>query len=335
MNKRDFFMTSQGEQISVYTISNGRISAEIIDWGAAIYSLNVPNKDGKMQQVTLSYQQKETYEVNRWSFGAIIGRYANRIKDGKFVLDGTTYQLPCNSNGNCLHGGGEFAHSLWQVVNHDEQSIVLKYFSEAKKFGFPGNMQVVVKYTVTDDDALQLDYEATADCRTVVNLTNHVYFNLDGNATVFDHELQLNADEYTITDSGLIPTGEIGKVSGSLYDLRKPVRLGDVLPKNSGFDDNFILKGDASELKGMLYSPNSGIEMSYFTTEPGVQIFTANTMGEGVVVLGNGSKAENFAAVCMESQHFADSPNHPNFPSTVLNPCEVYKQTTKYKFKLR
>lgn len=335
MAKQDFLVTSKGEAISLYTISNGRISAEILDWGATIYSLNVPDKNGNLRDVTLGYRDRETYEGNNWSFGAVIGRYANRIKDGKLSLDGVNYQLPCNSDGNCLHGNGEFAHSLWQVASYDEKSVTLQYFSPDGSNGFPANMQVVVKYSVTDDDALQIDYEATADRRTVVNLTNHVYFNLDGKETVFDHELEVNAEEYTITDSNLIPTGEIGKVESTLMDLRKRVRLGDVLPENGGFDDNFILQGGLEKVQAVLYSPNSGIELSCYTSEPGVQVYNANTIGEDIVILKNGKKAENFSAVCLEAQHFADSPNHKNFPSTVLNPCEVYKQTTIYKFKVK
>ncbi len=335
MNKCEFLTTSKGENISLYTITNGKVYAEILDWGATIYSLNVPDKNGKLRNVTLSYGDKSDYERNAWSFGAVIGRYANRIKNAKLVLDGITYQLPCNSAPHCLHGGGEFAHSLWQVVEYCDSSITLQYFSPDGAFGFPANVQVRVKYTVSDDDALKIEYEATADRRTVVNLTNHAYFNLDGEATVFAHELQVDADEYTITDSELIPTGEIGKVEGTLFDLRKKVVLGDVLPKNNGFDDNFILKGNLNEVKAVLYSPISGIEMSYFTTEPGVQVYNANTIGDDNVILQNGKKAENFSAVCLESQHFADSPNHKNFPSTVLNPCEVYKQTTIYKFQVK
>ena len=335
MDKKDFLVASTGENISLYTISNGTVSAEILDWGATIYSLNVPDKNGKLRDVTLGYCENVDYEANRWSFGAVIGRYANRIKDGKFILDGIQYNLTQNSNGNCLHGGGEFAHNLWQVADYSNDSITLQYFSQDGSFGFPANMQVVVKYSITKDNGLQIDYEATADRRTIVNLTNHAYFNLSGEVTVFDHELQVNADEYTMTDSELIPTGEIAKVENSIFDLRKSVNLGEVLPKNGGFDDNFILQGGIEKCQAVLYSPNSGIEMSFFTTEPGVQVYNANTIGDDNVILKNGKKAENFSAVCLEAQHFADSPNHKNFPSTVLNPCEVYKQTTIYKFKVK
>ena len=335
MNKKNFLLASTGENISLYTISNGTISAEILDWGATIYSLNVPDKDGNLRDVTLGYRENVAYEANTWSFGAVIGRYANRIKNGKFILDGTQYDLIQNSNGHCLHGGGEFGHNLWQVADYNENSITLQYFSKEGSFGFPANMQVVVKYSITKDNGLQIDYEATADRRTVVNLTNHAYFNLSGEETVFNHELQVNSDEYTLTDSELIPTGEISKVDDSLFDLRKAVKLGEVLSKNGGFDDNFILQGGLEKCQATLYSPVSGIEMSFFTTEPGVQVYNANTIADSNVVLKNGKKAENFAAVCLEAQHFADSPNHKNFPSTVLNPCEVYKQTTIYKFKVK
>lgn len=337
MNKRIFLETPNGDIASLYTISNNKINAEISDFGGVIYSLNVPDKAGNLQNVVLAYKNNSDYLNNNPFLGTLVGRYANRIKNGKFTIDNIDYQLTKNSNGHSLHGGGEFNNVIWEVVEHKTNSLTLKYRAFDMEYGFPGNLNVEVKYTITDDNAIKIEYRATTDKRTIINLTNHSYFNLDNSDTIDEHLISLNADSYTVTDLELIPTGEIRDVKNTVYDLRNTQKFADLFNISDGYDDNFILNDGCKNLiepSAIVYSPKSGIELSYFTTEVGVQLYTGNFLNN-TIQLSSGKNAQKHSGFCLESQHFPDSPNHKNFPSTILNPGDVYLQTTIYKFKVK
>jgi aldose 1-epimerase len=320
--------------------------AIITPFGGKLISLWVPDRNGKLGDVVLGYDSAEQYILGNPYFGAMIGRYGNRIAKGRFTLEGKEYQLATNNGVNALHGGPKGFHNvLWQndESNSDTNRIVLNYLSKDGDENYPGELNVKVTYSLSDDNELVIDYEATTTATTVVNLTHHSFFNLAGagNGDILDHELAIYADRFTPVDEGLIPTGELKPVIGTPFDFTKPTKIGahindaDPQIKNGkGFDHNWALKKQANvfSLAATLKEPTSGRVMEVWTTEPGLQFYSGNFLN-GTDIGKGGKRYDYRTAICLEAQHFPDSPNQPNFPSTTLKPGEVYKQKTIYKFK--
>ncbi|GAB3659634.1 galactose mutarotase [Echinicola sediminis] len=343
----NFQDTVDGKPVSLYTLSKGDMKVEITNFGARIVSLEVPGKDGQAVDVVLGYNTLEEYLGPKGTYhGAIIGRYGNRIAKGKFSLDGQEYELPVNNGENHLHGGPKGFHNVvWEVEKVDESSLTLNYLSEDGEQGYPGNLQVQVKYALTEDRGIAIDYWAKTDERTPVNLTNHAFFNLsgEGEETINDHVLKVNADHYVPVDEGLIPLGEIAKVEGTPFDFRQGKAIGEELEVaneqlkfGGGYDHNFVIKtrhdGQMAKLAEVV-SPKSGIKMEIISQEPGLQFYGGNFM-DGTEV-GKSGKAHVYrGCMALETQHFPDSPNQANFPSTVLSPGEIYKTKTVYKFSV-
>lgn len=339
--------TSSGDKIQAYLLTNTRgNSVRLLSLGALIDQINVPDRRGVRSNIVVALPDLAAYESNG-SFNRIIGRYANRIAGGKITLDGVDFKLATNQNGITMHGGsGAFGRKNWQgeILNTSGINAVrFSLVSPDGDGGFPGTMLVTVTYTFDDDNALRIDYFATSDKSTVVNLTNHTYFNLAGNASrdVYDHVIQVDADEFTPADERGIPTGEFTNVSGTPFDLRKPTRVGDRIAsgdpqmlRTRGFDHNFVL---AHAARGKpthairLFDPNSGRRMDTATTEPGVQIYTANGF-DGSRVNVTGTALRQSYGIALETQHFPDSPNKPNFPTTLLRANEQFRSTTIYRF---
>ncbi|MDR2120735.1 MAG: galactose mutarotase [Tannerella sp.] len=344
LNKNDFVSETAGKPVALYVLKNEKgMEACITNYGGRIASILVPDKSGKPTDVVLGYDGIKDYLASDGNFGALIGRYGNRIAQGKFTLNGTEYQLPQNNNGHCLHGGPQGYHTkVWDAVQPDERTLTLKYFSPDGDAGFPGNLDVTVTYSLTDDNALSILYEATTDRETVVNLTNHSYFNLSGvpGSQILDHLVMINADHYTPVDSLLIPTSEIAPVEGTPLDLRRPIPVGlridepfDQLVKGRGYDHNWVLntKGDIGLLAAKVVSPTSGIALEVYTSEPGIQFYTGNFM-EGTDTGKFGTVYPFRGALCLETQHYPDSPNQPGFPTTTLRPGEKYVSRCIYRF---
>lgn len=347
ITKESFGKLKDGKEVSIFTLVNAKgCKARITNYGAKIVSIEVPDRNGKMADVTLGYNNAEGYEAGDHFFGAIVGRYANRIAKGKFTLDGTEYKLALNNGSNTLHGGPTGFHSqIWnaEIVTTDNYpSLKLTYHSPDMQEGYPGNMDVIVIYTWTADNALKIEYEATSDKNTVCNLTNHVYFNLkgEGNGDILGHEVMINADAFTPVDSTLIPTGELRPVKGTPFNFLPAVAVGkrigekyDQLILGKGYDHNFVLKtkNSISVIAASAYEPVSGRMVEVYTTEPGIQFYTGNFL-DGTQT-GKAGKPYNFRnGLCFEAQKFPDSPNHPAFPSCVLKKGDKYNQTTIYKF---
>lgn len=341
----DFGMTDDGTPVKVYTLTNFHgVVAKLIDRGATLIEWHVPDKDGQMADVVFGFDDLAGYGSERNGyFGPIVGRVANRTAKGKFTLDGKEYTLATNDGPNHLHGGTK--RSLDKVIWHGEpfenqsgQGVVFTYTSPDGEEGYPGNLSIKVTYTLTDDNEMRIDYEATTDQATPVNLTNHSYFNLSGagSPTILDHEVMINADHYTPVDDTLIPTGEIAPVAGTAFDFRKFHAIGERVAElndkpGGGYDHNFVLNSQDGSLAlaAKVREPKSGRVLSVYTTEPGVQFYVGNflTGGEGK----NGQKYNFRSGFCLETQHYPDSMNHPNFPSIVLEPGEKYTQTCVYK----
>ncbi len=336
--------TIDGKAVQLYTLTNkSGASVTITNYGGRVVSINVPDKDNKMVDVSLGYDSVKSYrKEGEPFFGALIGRYGNRIGKGKFTLDGKEYQLQLNNSPNTLHGGKDgFFSKVWDA-KQDGQKLELTYVSKDGEAGYPGTLNVKVLYTFTDDNALQINYTATTDKTTVVNLTNHTYFNLsgEGSASILDHELMIAADAYTPVDSTLIPTGKLTPVKGTAFDftvakaIGKEIEMADEQLKfGKGYDHNFALvKNDGKTAIARVKSPISGIIMEVYTTEPGLQFYCGNFM-TGVDKDGKNGKSYPYrSAFCLETQHFPDAPNHANFASTVLKPGETYTTNTTYKF---
>ena len=321
------------------------------NFGGRIVSIMVPDKEGNMTDVCLGHDNIADYMkygAMGNNFGALIGRYGNRIAKGQFTLDGENYQLPINNGPNSLHGGGPvaFHNRIWEVNQVDGQNIEFATFSADGEDGYPGNLDVTVCYTLTDDNALQITYEATTDKATVLNLTNHCYFNLsgDGSKDCLDEVLWLDADSITAVDADVAVTGEVLCVEGTPFDFRTATVVGDRINDESnqqivngvGYDHNWILNtnGDISKCFGTLYDPNTGIVMEMYTDQPGVQFYAGNFLN-GEFVGKGGVKHPRRSAFCFETQHYPDSPNHPEWPSTTLRPGEEYITTTIYKFSTK
>ena len=346
--KKPFGKTPDGQQIDLYLLTNkSGAEAAITTFGGAVVSLKVPDRNGKFADVVLGYDSGEGYVADKSFFGALVGRYGNRIGHAQFAIDGKTYTLAKNNGENTLHGGVKgFNKAVWRaktVSAKGGQSLELSYLSKDGEEGFPGNLKVRVTYTLTDANALVIDYSATSDKKTVVNLTNHSYFNLagQGSGDILGHQLMIAADMFTPVDAGLIPTGELRDVAGTPFDFRQSTAIGarinqdeEQLKIGGGYDHNFVLHPpmDRKEfLAARVTEPTSGRVMEVWTTEPGVQFYTGNFLDGKVTGKGGVAYAKR-AALCLETQHFPDSPNQPKFPSAALNPGETYHTITTYKF---
>ena len=345
--KTAFQDTLNGKETDLFVLENNKgVVVTITNYGARVVHIVVPDKTGKPTDISLGYNSlKEYLDSPSKYYGALIGRYANRIADGAFEIDGIKYELAKNNGKNSLHGGPGGLHNVvWDVVSSTSNSVELLYTSPDGEEGFPGNLDVTVIYNLNEENGLEIYYQAMADKKTVVNLTNHAYFNLngDGSGDVNKHVLQVDADEFTPVDSTLIPLGEHAKVDGTPFDFRAPTAIGqriedpDVqLQTGGGYDHNFVLnKGqtDSPEKVATVYSPESGIQMEVYTTEPGVQFYGGNFMNG---LKGKNGNYEYRGAFCLETQHFPDSPNQPSFPTTILEVGDVWESATIYKFMLK
>lgn len=347
MIKNQAFGTVPEGPVDLYTMTNSRgMEVRAMNYGGIIVSLRVPDKKGVLADVVLGFDTLDAYLNNKPYFGAIIGRYANRIAKGKFPLDGVEYRLARNNGMNSLHGGLKgFDKVLWhgeQFENNHGICVVFTYTSKDGEEGYPGNLKTTVTYTLTDQNELQIEYEATTDKATPVNLTNHSYFNLagEGNGDILKHELMLNADRFTLVESTLIPTGELPSVARTPFDFTKPTAIGARIDANNeqlaiahGYDHNFVLNRKSSrlELAGRVHEPQTGRVLEVYTTEPGIQFYTGNFL-DGTITGKNGHAYKKRAALCLETQHFPDSPNHSHFPSSILKPELIYHSRTVYKF---
>lgn len=336
-----------GTAVSSYTLTNDNgATMKVINYGGIIVSLEVPDKNGNLVDVVLGFDSLRAYEKRNPFFGSLVGRYGNRIGKGKFTLDGKEYDLVKNNNGNHLHGGTKgFDKAVWEIeeVPSDEGvAIRLSYLSKDMEEGYPGNLDVNVVYTLTNDNTIKFDYEATTDKKTIVNLTQHTYFNLNGGKQgILDHVITLHADKFVPVDEGLIPTGELRAVENTPMDFRKPARIGERINADDeqikfgkGYDHTWVINGEGMKLAAVVHSPMSGIEMTVHTTEPGVQFYTGNFL-DGSLTGKNNVVYGQRTGFCLETQHFPDSPNQKNFPSVVLSPGEKYSTTTSYKFSVR
>jgi aldose 1-epimerase len=343
--KEPFGSTKDGQAVEIYTLTNSKgIEARIMTYGATVVSLKVPDNAGALGDVVLGFDALNGYEENPSPyFGKIVGRYGNRIAGGRFPLDGVEYKLAQNDGKNHLHGGLRgFDKAVWNARTPGTQSVELTYLSKDGEEGYPGNLTTTVTYTLTDTGDLQIDYKATTDKATVLNLTNHSYFNLagQGEGDILAHQLTLNADRFTPVDAGLIPTGELRPVAGTPFDFRSPHAIGERIDANDpqiklgkGYDHNFVLNktGTSAELAGRVTDPKSGRVLEVLTTQPGVQLYTSNFL-DGTIHGKGGKVYQRRSALCLETQHYPDSPNHPAFPTTELKPGEEYRQTTIFRF---
>lgn len=343
VQREPFGETASGEEVTQYGLRNRQgMKVTLIDLGAIITSVEVPDRDGKLENVTLSFPDCKSYLENAPYFGGACGRYANRIAKGKFSLDGTEYELFLNNGPNTLHGGKEgFMKKLWTAEpfqNDNQAGVKLTYVSPDGEEGYPGKLTTTVTYTLTDDNELRMDYKATTDKATVLNLTNHAYWNLAGagNGLILDHELTLTGSKYLPVDETGIPTGELATVEGTVMDFLKPHKIGERIDQpvngSGGYDHCYVVDGKIGELRpaAKIVDPKSGRVMEISTTEPGIQFYTGNFL-EGNAKTGNAPK---HGAFCLETQHYPDSPNRPEYPTTRLNPGETYTQTTVHKFSV-
>ena len=339
----DFGKTPDGTAVERYTLTNGRVTAKVLTYGGIVSELHVPDRDGKPGDVVLGFDTLDGYLKGHPYFGATVGRFANRIAGGKFSLDGKDYTLAVNNGPNTLHGGLKgFDKAVWKVEKSTDSSLTLSYLSKDGEEGYPGNLTVHVTFTVTKDDALRLDYKATTDKPTPLNLTNHSYFNLAGPAAgaILDHVAQIEADSYTPVDDNLIPTGKIAPVRGTPLDFTKPTAIGarfsELKAEPIGYDHNYVLRGhgELTALAARVRDPKSGRILELHTTEPGVQLYTGNFL-DGTITGKGGVAYKKNMAFCLETQHYPDSVHHPEFPSTILKPGATYTQTTIYKFSAK
>lgn len=347
--KKESFGAIQGNSVELYTLTNSHgIEVRAMNYGGIIVSLRVPDKRGHVDDVVLGFDKFDGYLDNKPHFGSLIGRYANRIAKARFTLDGVQYSLAANNGPNSLHGGNVgFDRVVWNAEpfeKSDSVGLILTYTSKDMEEGFPGNLKAKVTYTLSNQDELTFDYEATTDKATPVNLTQHTYFNLagEGRGDILGHEVTINADRFTPVDKNLIPTGELRAVKNTPLDFTKSTRIGaridasdEQLRLANGYDHNYVIRrtGTGSELAARVCEPESGRVLEVYTTEPGVQFYSGNSL-DGTVTGKQGHVYKQRFGFALETQHFPDSPNHPDFPSTILKPGEVYRTRTIYKFSV-
>jgi len=354
MTAESFGKITSGTEAEIYTLRNsGGVEVRVTNFGATLVTLKVPDRNGAIADVVLGYDDLQSYEAGRAFFGATVGRYANRIAHGKFTLNGAAYQLPLNNGQNSLHGGiAGFNKRFWtakEAASDDGEAVELTYLSKDGEEGYPGNLTATVRYTVlAKENALRIEYEARTDADTVVNLTNHSYFNLagEGNGDILKHEVTLHSDAFTPADATQIPTGEIRQVQGTPFDFRQATAVGaridakdEQLELGGGYDHNWILKrsADGKEIVAAeVCDPRSGRVMQVRTTQVGVQFYSGNNIAKHGLVKGKGGKMyDRRMALCLETQHFPDSPNHPSFPTTTLRAGETFRSSTTFVFMTR
>lgn len=350
ISKKHFGKLPDGRVVDIYTLTNQNgMKVQIMNFGAAITSVVVPDRDGHFADIALGFDNFNQYLCDNPYLGGIVGRYGNRIANGRFKIDGVEYVLNTNNNGQHLHGGIKgFDRVLWEArsfKNDNGVGVTLNYFSKDGEENYPGNVSATVTYTLNNKNEIKIDYLVTTDKATPVNLTQHGYWNLagQGNGTILDHIMQINADSYIPTDSVAIPTGEITPVTGTPMDFTKPKAIGKninddfvQLKYGKGYDHNWVLNNDGNEIRFAcsVYDPKSGRELKIYTTEPGMQFYSGNFLN-GSIIGKDGKKYEYRSAMVLETQHFPDSPNHSNFPSTILQPGKPYISHTTYQFCTR
>ncbi len=346
IDEQDWGKAQDGTPVKLYTLTSSKGTVvRISTYGAIVTELRVPDRNGKVGDVALGFDRLDAYLKGHPFFGAVAGRVANRIAKGRFTLEGHQYVLATNNGPNHLHGGVKgFDKVVWNAkvlqAADDGASVQFTYLSKDGEEGYPGNLAVTVTYTLTGDNELRIDYSARTDKATPVNLTNHSYFNLAESDSILGHELMIKASHYTVTDDTLVPTGEIASVKGTPLDFTKAAPIGarfDQLTKKPiGYDDNFVLDsgGKSLSLAARVYEPKTGRTLEVLTTEPAVQLYTGNFL-DGTLVGHNGVVYKQHSGFCLETQHFPDSVNHPNFPSTILRPGQAYQSTTVFKFSVR
>jgi aldose 1-epimerase len=349
INQQHWGDLSSGEQVHLYTLRNSKgMEAGITNYGGRVVTLKVRDRDGKFEDVVLGFDDLSGYVGKNPYFGALVGRYANRIANGEFTLGGRIYKLACNNGPNALHGGLKgFDRVVWEpkdVSTGDTARLELRYTSEDGEEGYPGNLDVIASYSLTESNELTLDFKATTDKDTVLNLTNHSYFDLSGQSSgnIVDHHVFINADKFTPIKANLIPTGELRNVEGTPFDFRRQTEIGARIGEKDkqlqyglGYDHNFVLNrsGQGPSVAARVVDPKSGRVMEVLTTQPGVQFYTGNHL-DGSVKGKSGAVYGFRSALCLETQHFADSPNQPNFPSTELKPGQRYHETTIFRFSV-
>jgi aldose 1-epimerase len=343
--KEVFGTTFKDKKVETFEIKNAKgMKMNVTNFGARVTNLWVPNRDGNLVDVVLGFDTLDEYvNSSEKYFGASIGRYGNRIANGRFSLDGTEYTLPINNNGQTLHGGPDgFDFVIWEVQKSGDNGLIFSYMSADGEEGFPGELKVKMTYILTDENDFKITYEAETNKNTVLNLTHHSFFNLNGagNGNVLDHTMKINASKYTPVNEVLIPTGELPAVKGTPFDFTTATKIGERIDQDNeqlkfggGYDHNWVLDKTSGELAeaAVVYAPTTGIEMQVWTTEPGIQFYSGNFL-DGSVKGKEGKSYELRGAFCLETQHFPDSPNQPNFPSTELKPGEKYEHTCIYRF---
>lgn len=347
LKRSDFQTEVNGEKTDLFVLKNkNKMEVCVTNFGGRIVSVMVPDKDGNMKDMVLGFDSIQDYIKYPSDFGASIGRYANRIKQGRFTLDGVEYQLPQNNYGHCLHGGPKgFQYRVYKGVQKSDQELQLTYLAKDGEEGFPGNLQCTVIMKLTDDNAIDIQYEAETDKPTIVNMTNHSYFNLDGDPSTDNsaYLLTLNADSYTPVDSTFMTTGDIISVKETPMDFTTPKSVAqdinrtdfEQIKNGNGYDHNWVLntKGDLSQVAAKLTSPISGITLEVYTNEPGIQVYTGNFL-DGTVKGKKGITYNQRASVCLETQHYPDSPNKAQWPSVVLEPGQIYNSECVFKFSV-
>jgi aldose 1-epimerase len=339
-----FGQTLEGTTVTLYTLRNGALEVRICDYGGIIVSIKTPDRSGNVGDVVLGFEDFESYLAPNPYFGALVGRCCNRIAKAKFGLEGATYSLAANNGPNALHGGRKgFDKAVWQTnatCSKSVPSLELNHFSKDGDEGYPGNVSVKAIYSLDSNHSLRLDLSATTDKSTILNLTQHSYFNLAGKGDVLAHEVQIDADRFTPVDGTLIPTGELRPVAGTPFDFRRPAALGSRIEQDEeqlrlgrGYDHNFVLNHPIGrlDLVARAREPVTGRILEILTTQPGMQLYTGNFL-DGKLKGKGGQVYQKRSGFCLEAQHFPDSPNHPNFPSVTLKPCEVYQQTIIFRF---
>jgi aldose 1-epimerase len=351
VRKEEFGKLQDGTTVDLYTLTNSKgMQASVTNFGATLVALKTPDRSGKLADVVLGYSTPAEYQQGTYFFGGTIGRYANRIARGQFTLDGKTYHLPINDGPNSLHGGTTgFNKRVWtakELAGNSDPAVQFTYLSPAGEEGYPGNLNVEVTYTLRDDDSLQIAYRATTDKDTVLNLTNHSYFNLggEGSGDILGHQLTLYADRFTPVNATLIPTAELRAVKGTPFDFTKSTPIGARINQDSqqlkfgkGYDHNWVLTAGQSETPqdaAEVYDPASGRVLTILTTQPGIQFYSGNFL-DGTVHGKSGKTYTHRSGLCLETQHFPDSPNHPTFPSTVLKPGQSFQSLSIYRFSTR